>query len=232
VEDADPRRSKILLSLAVLGTVLNLADAARSKGVRRAAGLFALGVGLPAVGEALATGPLNLLRHRTRPRLAGVPVAVLLGWYCAIRGSRAVARRVLARMPLGEAARRRALAPTAAVIGTSLDLLLDPAGLDAGLWEWRGDGTYAREVTGANGRRGVPTVNYTGWLLLVGGTVYVHDRAFGGGEGQDDRLPALLLVPPYLAAVAWAVRTRRLRYLLYSATFPVAFALSLRGRGR
>jgi len=234
VEDADPRRSKILLTLAVLGAALNLADAARTAGPRRATGLFFLGVGLPAVGEVLATGPLSLLRHRTRPRVAGVPVAVLLGWYCAICGSHAVARRALARVPLGDAARRRALPPSAAIVGASLDLVLDPAGLDAGLWEWKGDGAYAREVVGANGLRGVPLVNYLGWLLLVGGVVDVYERAFGGegGEGQYDRLPALLLVPPYLAAAIWAARTRRLRYLLYSAPFPLAFAISLRGPGR
>ena len=232
MEDADPRRSKILLSLAALGTILNLADAARTAGARRGAGFLVLGVGLPAVGEVLATGPLNLLRHRTRPRLAGVPVAVLLGWYCAVRGSHAVARGALARMPLSDAARRRVLPPSAAIVGTSLDLLLDPAGLDAGLWEWKGDGAYARGVVGANGRRGVPLVNYLGWLTLVAGVVHAHERAFGGGEDQDDRLPALLLLPPYLAAAIWAVRTRRPRYLLYSAPFPVAFVLALRPSGR
>ena len=234
MEDADPTRSKILLSLSALGTILNLADAARSAGARRAAGLFALGVGLPAVGEVLATGPLNLLRHRTRPRVAGVPGAVLLGWYCAIRGSQAVARRALARMPLGETARRRTLPAAAALVGTSLDLVLDPAGLDAGLWEWKGDGAYARGIRGANGRRGVPLVNYLGWLLLVAGAVSAYERAFGGegGEGQDDRLAALLLLPPYLAAAAWAARTSRPRYLLYSAPFPAALVLAMRPSGR
>ena len=61
--------------------------------------------------------------------MAGVPVAIMLGWYCAIRGSYAVAGRALARLPLGEAARRKALPPVAALVGTSLDLVLDPAHL-------------------------------------------------------------------------------------------------------
>jgi len=232
VEDADPRRSKTFLYLSVLGTALNLADGVRTGGLRRAAGLFALGVGLPGVGEVLATGPLNLLRHRTRPRVAGVPVAVLLGWYCAIRGSRATARGTLARLPLGETTRRRALPAAAALVGTSMDLVLDPAGLDAGLWEWKGDGAYAREIRGANGRRGVPLVNYLGWLALVAGAVHAHERVFGGEEERDDRLAALLLLPPYLAAATWAIRTRRLRYLLYSAPFPVALVLAMRPSGR
>jgi uncharacterized membrane protein len=230
VQDADPRHSKIFLALSALGAALNLADAARTAGARRAAGLFALGVGLPAVGEVLAVGPLNLLRHRTRPRVAGVPVAVLLGWYCAIRGSYAVAGRALARLPLGETARRAALPPAAALVGTSLDLVLDPAGLDAGLWEWKGDGAYAPGVAGTNGRRGVPLVNYLGWLALVSGAVLAHGRVFGddAGEGREaGRLPGLLLVPPYLAAAAWAARSRRFRYLLYSAPFPIALLASL-----
>jgi uncharacterized membrane protein len=235
VQDADPRLSKIFLALAALGAALNLADSARTSGPRSTAGLFALGVGLPAAGEVLATGPLNLLRHRTRPRVAGVPVAILLGWYCAIRGSYAVAGRALARLPLGEPARRRALPPVAALVGTSLDLVLDPAGLDVGLWEWRGDGAYAPDIAGPNGLRGVPLVNYLGWLALVAGAVHVRERAFGGGAGEGreaGRLPGLLLVPPYLAAAAWAVRRRGFRYLIYSAPFLITLAASLGDPGR
>lgn len=183
MRDADPKHSKIFLALAALGAALNLADSARTSGPRSTAVLFALGVGLPAAGEVLATGPLNLLRHRTRPRVAGVAVAILLGWYCAIRGSYAVAGRALARLPLSETTQRAALPPFAALVGTSLDLVLDPAGLDAGLWEWKDDGAYAPDVTGANGRRGVPPVNYLGWLALVSGAVLAHGRTFGDDAG-------------------------------------------------
>lgn len=230
MQDADPRLSKVLLAHAAVGAALNLADSTRTAGPRRAAALLALGVGLPAVGEVLATGPLNLLRHRTRPRVAGVPIAVLLGWYCAIRGSYAVAGRALARLPLSESARGRALPPAAALVGTSLDLVLDPVGLDAGLWEWRGDSVYAREVRGANGRRGVPLVNYAGWLALVAGVVHAYGRTFGSEAGEGSgagRLPALLLLPPYLAAAVRAARRRRFRYLIYSAPFPAALVASL-----
>ena len=225
MDDVDPRFSEILLVQAALGAALNLTDSPRTGGPRRAAGLFVLAVGLPAVGELLATGPLGLLRHRTRPRVAGVPVAILLGWYCAIRGSYAVAGRALARLPLGEPARRRALPPVAALVGASLDLVLDPAGLDVGLWEWKGDGAYAPDIAGANGLRGVPLVNYLGWLALVGGVALVYGRE---GEPEGGRLPALLLVPPYVAAVAWALRRGRPRYLLYSAPFPIALYAGLK----
>ncbi|CAA9466847.1 MAG: hypothetical protein AVDCRST_MAG02-3204 [uncultured Rubrobacteraceae bacterium] len=48
----------------------------------------------------------------------------------------------------------------------------------------------------------------------------------------DPRLSGILLVHAslgaHLAAAAWALRRRRFRYLLYSATFPVAVAAWLR----
>jgi uncharacterized membrane protein len=229
VDDANPGLSKILLAGATLGAGLNLAASIRTRGVRRSIVLLALGSGLPAAGELLATGPLALLRHRTQPRVAHVPVAIVLGWYAAIHGSLTIAERILRRLSLDEAARSRALPPLAALVGTSLDLALDPAGLDSGLWQWNADGTYAREVEGPNGRRGVPLVNYLGWLALVGGTASAYERTRGQESGrQGGRMPVLLLLPPYLAAVAWAVRRRRPRYLLYSALFPFALYAGLK----
>lgn len=230
MEDATPRLSKLSLALGVLGAVLNLADAIRTRGPRRAAALFTLGIGLPAAGELLATGPLGLLRHRTRPRVAGVPVAILLGWYCAINGSLSVAEKALDAQPLDETTREKLLPFGAALIGASLDLVLDPAGLDAGLWEWSFDGFYASDVEGANGRRGVPLVNYLGWLALVGGSAYLHTRR-SGERHPAGWLPVLVLVPYYLAAAAWAVKQKRFRYLLYSTAFPVAVLAGPARRG-
>ncbi len=225
MNDADPRLSKLILAYAILGTAANLASSVRRLGASRALVLLVLGAGLPAAGELLATGPLKLLRHRARPRVAGVPVAIVFGWYCAISGSLAVAERFLDRMPLDAAGRRKALPPVAALVGASLDLVLDPAGLDAGLWEWNLDGFYAPDVEGPNGRSGVPLVNFLGWLALVGGAAYLHGRTPGrdaDGWPEPGRLPVLVLLPYYLAAVAWAVKERRFRYLVYSAAFPAA----------
>lgn len=226
MEDVDPRLSKTLLAASALLAALNFVSSVRSRGVRRSVAFFVLSTGLTAAGEWLATGPLKLLRHRTRPRVAGVPAGVLLGWYCAIHGSHAVAERVLAASTLTEASREKALPVTAALVGTSLDLVLDPAGLDAGLWEWRIDGTYAGEIRGPNGRPGVPLVNYLGWLLLVSGVAACYGRALGD-PGPPGRSPALLLLPLYLAPAAWAVRRRRRRYLLLSLPFPVALLTAL-----
>lgn len=206
-----------------MGAAVNLASSVRHRGLHRSLYFLALAIGLPAAGELLATGPMKLLRHRTRPRVAGVPVGIMLGWYCAVEGSLAVAERLLDRLPLSEGARRIALSPAAAFVGTSLDLVLDPAGLDAGLWCWKADGFYAREVVGANGRRGIPFVNYLGWLALVGGVVYLAGRAPGvRGHRETGLLPVLVLLAHYLTAAAWAVKERRFRYLAYSAAFPAA----------
>lgn len=230
MDDVDPRLSKLILACAALGAAANLASSVRHRGARRATRLLALGIGLPAVGELLATGPLKLLRHRAQPRIGGVPISVLLGWYCATNGSLTAAERVLDRLPLDRTARRRALPPAAALVGTGLDLVLDPAGLDAGLWEWNLDGYYAADVEGPNARSGVPLVNYLGWLALVGGAVYLDRRSPGDDAGERrkaDLVPVLVLLPCYLAAAAWAVKRRRFRYLLYSVAFPVALAASL-----
>ena len=231
MDDVDHGISELVLVQAALGAALNLADSVMTRGPRHAAVLFALGVGLPAIGELLAVGPLRLLRHRTRPRVAGVPIAVLLGWYCAISGSVTVAENALARLPLQEETRERFLPFGAALVGTGLDLILDPFGLDSGLWEWHGDGPYALDIKGANGRRGVPTINFIGWLALVSGVVHVHQRLSEHDASlRAGRVPGLLLLPYYFVAAAWAIRQRKSRFLLYSAIFPVALAAGAKRR--
>lgn len=231
VDDADPRLSEILVGSAASGAALNLFVSIRDRGPRNALTLLALGIGLPAMGEILATGPLKLLRHRTRPRVAGVPLGISLGWYCAISGSLTVAERVLARFPFSERHWRVARPLGAALVGTSLDLVLDPFGLDVGLWEWRSDGLYAADVEGANGRSGVPVVNYLGWMALVSGVVHIYERLFGDyGSSGGSRIPALLLAPYYLVAVGWAIKNRKPRYLLYSVAFPAALYAALEKR--
>lgn len=230
MDDVDPRISKIMLRAGLLGAAVNLADSARTRGPLRAAILFALSTGLPAFGELLVTGPFGLLRHRTKPRVGGVPVAILLLWYNAICGAHAATERTLAQLPLDESQRREALPLGTALVATSLDLVMDPFGLDAGLWEWKVDGAYAAEVRGSNGHSGVPLLNYFGWLVVVMGVVLGYVRLFPRG-GSGSRLPVLLLLPHYLASAGWAVKKRKPEYLLYSALFPVALYLGTRNKG-
>ncbi|MDQ4106927.1 MAG: carotenoid biosynthesis protein [Actinomycetota bacterium] len=231
MDNIDTRVSKILLYAGLLGGALNLADSVRTRGPLRAAALFALSTGLPAFGEVLVTGPLKLLRHRTNPRVKGVPVTILLLWYNVICGAHAATERALNWLPLTAGQRRETLPPGTALVATSLDLVLDPFGLDAGLWEWKVDGAYATEVRGANGRRGVPLLNYLGWVVVVMGVVLGYARLFPRG-GSGSRLPALLLLPHYLASAGWAVKRRKPGYLLYSALFPAVLYLGTRNEGK
>jgi uncharacterized membrane protein len=226
--DVGPRLSKLILFCVALNAGLHLIASIRVRGLRRSTWLFVLGTGLPATGELLATGPLKLLRHRVGYRVAGVPLAILLGWYAVIHGSLVIAGRVSERLYRVEDTKKVTIPALAALVGVGLDLILDPAGLDIGLWEWNVDGAYAGEVVGPNGRRGVPLVNYLGWVSLVGGVTYVYGP--GGGDETENRLPALLLLPYYLVAVAWALKQRRFGYLLVSAPFPIALYAALENR--
>ena len=227
MDDVDPKVSKALLTAGILFAALNLADSTRTRGPLRAATLFFLSTGLPAFGEVLVTGPFGLLRHRTKPRIGGVPLAILLLWYNVICGAYAAAERALARSPLGKSRQREALPFSAALAATSLDLVTDPFGLDAGLWEWEIDGAYAPEVVGKNGRRGVPVLNYWGWLVVVMGVLLVYARLFPESR-PGGRLPILLLMPQYLVSVGWAAKRRKPTYLLYSALFPLVAYLGLK----
>ncbi len=226
MEDVDPRVSKAVLTVGALSATLNLADSVRTRGPLRAATFFALSTGTAAFGEALITGPFGLLRHRTKPRIRGVPVAILLLWYNVIYGVNAATARTLSRLPLTPDQRHEALPLGTSLAATSLDLAMDPFGLDAGLWEWKVDGAYAAEVRGANGQSGVPVLNYFGWLVLVMGVALGYVRLFPNVR-PGSRLPALLLLPYYLVPAAWAIRRRKPRYLLYSAPFALALYLSL-----
>lgn len=227
MDDVDPTISKIFFSTGLLCAALNLADSVRTRGPLHAATLFALSTGLPAFGEVLVTGPFGLLRHRTRPRIGGVPIAILLLWYNVICGAHAATERALIQSPLSANQRREALPVGTALVATSLDFVMDPFGLDAGLWEWKVDGAYAPEVVGNNGHRGVPVLNYLGWILVVMGVVLAYLRLFPRG-GTGSRLPAISLLPHYLASAGWAIRRRKPAYLLYSALFPLVLYLGLK----
>jgi uncharacterized membrane protein len=141
-----------------------------------------------------------------------VPLAIALGWYNIGYNAFSVAEHLLAGK--GD----RVLVPAAALVATDLDLLLDPCGLDLGLWEWSRSGPYAAEVEGPNGRHGIPAFNFAGWIGLISGVALAYRRlAPDAPRLAGGRTPALLLLSYYLPAAAWASRRRRRKYLVYSA---------------
>jgi len=135
-----------------------------------------------------------------------------------------------------------ALVPAVALAATNFDLLLDPLGLDLNLWEWSEDGPYASEIKGPNGKRGVPLLNFVGWLALTTGVTLAYKRlqtrrnAAEPADSEDssgpgaERTAGLLLLSYYLPALVWALKRGRRKYLLYSAPFATTLCAALKGR--
>ena len=233
--ELDPRLSKAVTTHALVLTGLNIAHSLRVRGLRRTLLFAVLGTTIPLLSELLAVNVLKVLRHHGRPQVGGVPLAIALGWYNVAYGTFAVMESILSATGAHGEKRNGALAPAAALAATNLDLLLDPFGLDLGLWEWSGDGPYAAEVEGPNSKRGVPLLNYAGWIALTTSITLSyqrlaldagpsHPRASSSGHGA-----ALLLLSYYLPALAWAVKRRRWKCLLYSAPFAAMLWAALKG---
>ncbi len=234
------RLSGALTAHSLLAAGLGAAHSLRARGLRRTLLFAALGSGIPILGELLAVNVLKVLRHHVRPQAGGVPLAIALGWYNVGYGTFSVMESIMGATGPQDDERSRALVPATALAATSLDLLLDPCGLDLGLWEWSGDGPYASEVEGPNGKRGVPLLNYAGWLSLLTGVTLAYRLLeparrsadtpgpwAAGGPGAG-RAAALLLLSYYLPAAALTLERRRPRYLVYSAPFALAMWAALR----
>jgi uncharacterized membrane protein len=213
-----------------------------TRGLRRTLLFAALGNAIPVLGEHLAVNVLKVLCYHARPQVGGVPVAVALGWYNVGYGIFVMMESLLDVSDPRERDLSRALAPVAALAATSLDLLLDPAGLDLDLWQWSGGGPCAAEVEGPNSKRGVPLLNFAGWIGLITGVTLAY-RGLDAGTGlahparpglaggpRSGRGAALLLLSYYLPAAAWATKRCRFRYLLYSAPFAALLWAALKDR--
>jgi uncharacterized membrane protein len=220
--------------------VLNVIHSLRTRGLRRTLLFGALGNAIPILGELLAIHVLKVIRHHIQPQISDVPLAIALGWYNVGYGTLAI---VNGAFNAGDKPRAtKSLIPTVALVATSLDLLLDPFGLDVGLWEWSEDGPYAPEVKGPNGKRGIPMLNFAGWIALTSGVMLAYQRlrtrsnatdaaeSKNGGGPSAERSAALLLLSYYLPAAVWALKRGRRKYLLYSAPFATTLCAALKGR--
>jgi hypothetical protein len=184
-----------------------------------------------------------MLRHHVRPQVKGVPLAIALGWHNIGYGTLAIVKGAINNSADPHQGRNSlALASATALAATSFDLLLDPLGLELSLWEWSEDGPYASEAKGPNGKRGVPLLNFVGWLSLTTGVTLAYQRLQitgnvadvpdpedSGGPGSE-RAAALLLLSYYLPAALWALKQKRRKYLLYSAPFATTLCAALKGR--
>ena len=243
MSELDPRLSKVVTAHSSIVAALSLIHSLRTRGLRRTLLFAALGNVIPTLGELLAVHVLKVLRHHTRPQIRGVPLAIVVGWYNIGYGTLAMVQgNINDAADPQQGGKSLALTPAVALAATNLDLLLDPFGLDLNLWEWSDDGPYASEVKGPNGKRGIPLLNFAGWLALTTGVTLAYQRLqtrgnagdtpdseYSNGQGAE-RAAALLLLSYYLPAAAWALRRGRRKYLLYSAPFATTLCAALKGR--
>jgi uncharacterized membrane protein len=220
---------------------LSVIHSLRTRGLRRTLLFAALGNAIPILGELLTVRVLKVLRHRVRPQVKGVPLAIALGWYNVGYGTLAIVNGIIYDAADPHQGRESlALASATALAATSFDLLLDPFGLELGLWEWSEDGPYASKVKGPNCKRGIPLLNFVGWLALTTGVTLAYKHLETGRNAADAPDPedsggpgtqcaaALLLLSYYLPAAVWALKRGKRKYLLYSAPFATTLWATLR----
>jgi hypothetical protein len=114
----------------------------------------------------------------------GVPVAVALVWAAVISSAMALAAR---NGPRGIAAR----AAVAALIAVSLDLLIEPVAVRAGLWRWTPPGPWL----------GVPIGNFVGWAVIVAGYAYGAERLSAEGGTLHEALRRLAVAAASVLAL-------------------------------
>jgi uncharacterized membrane protein len=244
MSDLDPRLSKAATAHSSIVAALSVIHSVRTRGLRRTFLFAALGTAMPILGELVAVHALKVLRHHVRPQVKGVPLAIALGWYNVGYGTLAMVKGAINEAADSHTSTENlAMAPAVALAATSLDLLLDPFGLELGLWEWSEDSAYASEVKGPNGKRGIPLLNFAGWLALTTGVTLAYQRLQTGRNAADppansgesdgpnaERGAALLLLSYYLPAALWALKRGRREYLLYSTPFATTLYAALKGR--
>jgi uncharacterized membrane protein len=220
---------------------LSVIHSLQTRGLRRTLLFAALGNAILILGELLTVRVLKMLRHHVQPQVKGVPLAIALGWYNVGYGTLAIVNSIVYDAADPHQGRESlALASATALAATSFDLLLDPYGLDLGLWEWSEDGLYASEVKGPNCKRGIPLLNFVGWLALTTGVTIAYKHLETGRNAADapdpedsdgpgtQRAAALLLLSYYLPAAVWALKRGKRKYLLYSAPFATTLWATLR----
>jgi uncharacterized membrane protein len=220
---------------------LSVIHSLRTRGLRRTLLIAVLGNAIPILGELLTVRVLKVLRHHVRPQVKGVPLAIALGWYNVGYGTLAIVNGIIYDGADPHQGRESlALASVTALAATSFDLLLDPFGLELGLWEWSEDGPYASEVKGPNCKRGIPLLNFVGWLALTTGVTLAYKHLETGRNAADapspedsggpgtQRAAALLLLSYYLPTAVWALKRGKRKYLLYSAPFATTLWATLR----
>lgn len=153
------------LVAAPLAALLALLLLEAAFGLRRAAVEFLALVAYGYTLEAVAIRVFASHSYGDAWRIApgGVPLAVAVVWAAVIPAAIAVAAR------LGFTT-RLAGAVAAAVLATSVDLLIEPVAVRSGLWQWTPPGPWL----------GVPIGNFVGWGIIVGSYTWGASAPFEG----------------------------------------------------
>jgi uncharacterized membrane protein len=222
-------QKRAVLGVMLAQTALTLAHSLKTRGLRRTLLFAALGIGIPSGAEYLAINCARALRHHTEPQLANVPLPIMVGWYNAAYPTFAAVEALLAPLELKGTRHLIVLPLLTAIAATSLDTLLDPMGLDQGLWEWTEGGPYAADIVGPNGVAGIPVGNFVGWLVLTSlvPALYLALTRNERPAQAAGRTAALLLVPNALAALGWAAQRGKLRFVLPALPALLLLALAL-----
>lgn len=146
---ADPDRRFVLGAAAAAALALAVARLAWPPRVTVA--VFLGGAALAVLAEAVGVRA-GLLAHHRHPQVAGVPVALLLGWPAVTVLALAAAETVTGGWTA---------VALASVGATVVDAALDPVAVRAGHWSYPAHPLSAVRV------RGVPWWNAVAWLCLV-----------------------------------------------------------------
>jgi uncharacterized membrane protein len=155
------------LVAAPVAFALAFLHARRALGAGRAAVELLALVGYGYVLERVAIAAFGSHIYGPAWRLApgGVPLAVAVTWAAVITSAMALAARLARPSAIG-----RALA--AALLGISLDLLMEPVAVARGLWSWTPPCPWL----------GVPIGNFVGWSVIVGGYALGAERFADGAS--------------------------------------------------
>jgi uncharacterized membrane protein len=199
-------RAALTVAAVLLGCLLSVAHALRTRGLRAAAALVGTatlgGFAVEAVG--VATGfPFGTYDYSGQlgPRLAGVPLIIPLAWTWMAWPAWIAAGHLL---------RRRAARIAVAAVGLAAwDLFLDPQMVAEGYWRWHDP------VPALPGVPGVPIGNYLGWLGFA--LVLMTALAASGDAASGDAEDPVAGDAPILALWFWTYASSVLAHAVFLA---------------
>lgn len=197
------------------------------RGTRRTGQFVLVAGGCAFMLEAAALHFTNAFQHSLHPQVLGVPVPIVGGWIVYLYAGYAV---TLALTSPGQTwAGAVAFSVVAALVTTALDLTADPVGVRTGSFAYHQGGGFMPEIQGFNGARGIPLMNYAGWLALATAAYVAFWFWARGAEDRPirGRVTALLFYVGLFAATA--IPAVRLGYaqLLLIGGLPVALVALL-----